>query len=153
MPALLVLAVSGTAGCAGLSGNLGAGLDGQVSVPGAAPPEVVVVLRTGDQDQEPEYLKAPLTETMLVQDALKGSGAIGRFRRMKVVLVRQEPGGQVVRLPVRYDTYSRHVAEATNYAMRPGDRLEVTKDSSTVVDRMVSGVFEPLRPLMRSQGS
>jgi hypothetical protein len=35
-----------------------------------------------NSDDEREYLRAPLKDSMLVQDALKGSGAVNRFRRM-----------------------------------------------------------------------
>ena len=49
-------------------------------------PMVVVELRGGGD--KCEYLRAPLKDSMLVQDALKGSGAIQRFRRMDIVLVR-----------------------------------------------------------------
>ncbi len=80
---------------------------------------VVVELHNGNDKRE--YLRAPLRDSMLVQDALKGSGAIHRFRRMDVVLVRQVPGRPKLRLPVKYNTSTRSVADEHNYALHGGD--------------------------------
>ena len=87
---------------------------------------------------------------MLVQDALKGSGAISRFHRMNIVLVRQTPDGKKLRLPVKYDVTRQQVVDTNNYAMHAGDWLEVTEGH--VDDRWTacsSPPCEPLRPMMR----
>lgn len=89
---------------------------------------------------------------MLVQDALKGSGAIQRFRRMNVVLVRETPNGQTLRLPVQYDVAKRRVVETNNYALHAGDRLEVTRDTRTTLDRMLESALEPLRVVTVPRG-
>ncbi len=113
----------------------------------AANPTVVVELRQGKG--ESEYLRAPLTESMLVQDALKGSGATHRFRRMDIVLVRTSPAGQQLRLPVKFNASTHRVVDENNYAMHGGDWLEVTEDKSTSLDRMIESALQPLRPVMR----
>ncbi len=110
-------------------------------------PMIVVEMRSGE---DREYLRAPLKESMLVQDALKGSGAINRFKRMNVVLVRQSPGGEKLRLPVSYNSSARRVADANNYALHGGDWLEVSQDTSTTFDRMLEHALEPFKPVMRS---
>ena len=138
-----MLTLSGSAGCSLLHGQPDQLLEQQVGDPSAAQPMVVVELRDGDSNKE--YLRAPWTETMVVQDALKGSGAIHRFRRMHVVLVRETPSGQKLRLPVQYDVSKRRVVDSNNYAMHAGDWLEVTRDTRTMFDRMVESAMEPFR--------
>ena len=64
-----------------------------------------------------------------------------RFRRMNVVLVREVPGSQKLRLPVEYDASKRRVVEANNYAMHGGDWLEVTEDTRTTFDRMIESAI------------
>ncbi|MGM0490484.1 MAG: hypothetical protein ACQESR_27480 [Planctomycetota bacterium] len=111
-------------------------------------PMVVVELRDGGDDHE--YLRAPLKEPMLVQDALKGAGAIDRFHRMDIVLVRNTPGGEKLRLPVRFVSTTRRVADENNYALQRGDWLEVTEDTSTTFDRMIEQALQPFEPMMRT---
>ena len=147
-PLLALLILSGSAGCSVLHGKPDQLL--QSSTDPAASRIVVVELRDGED--KPEYLRAPWTETMLVQDALKGSGAIQRFRRMNVVLVRETPNGQTLRLPVQYDVAKRRVVETNNYALHAGDRLEVTRDTRTTLDRMLESALEPLRVVTVPRG-
>jgi len=149
LPILAVLAVASTVGCSTLHTGLSTSLEQQAAAPtGDLRAMVVVELRNGKNGHE--YLRAPLKENMLVQDALKGSGAIARFRRMDVVLVRETQHGQKVRLPVKYDVARQQVVDSNNYAMHAGDWLEVTQDTSTIIERMVQSATEPLRPMMRS---
>ena len=142
-----ILAVAATTGCSTLQAGPDLTLDPQMSKP--TDPQAMVVVELRDGKKKSEYLRAPLTETMLVQDALKGSGAITRFRRMNIVLVREAPDGTKIRLPVKYDMTRQQVVDTNNYAMHAGDWLEVTKDNSTMLDRMVESAMEPLRPMMR----
>ncbi len=144
---LAILTVAATTGCTALQGGPDLMLDPRTHEPTDPQAMVVVELRDGGQDSE--YLRAPLTDTMLVQDALKGSGATRRFRRMNIVLVRQAPDGTKIRLPVKYDVNRQQVVDTNNYAMHAGDWLEVTKDNSTMLDRMLESAVEPLRPMMR----
>ena len=113
-------------------------------------PRAMVVVELRDGKNGREYLRAPLKENMLVQDALKGSGAVSRFHRMDVVLVREAQNGEKLRLPVKYDVTRQQVVDSNNYAMHAGDWLEVTEDTSTVLDRMLESATQPLRPMMRS---
>jgi hypothetical protein len=110
----------------------------------------MVVVELHDGKDKTEYLRAPIKDSMLVQDALKGSGAIHRFRRMDVVLVRNVAGGGKLRLPVEYNGSTQRVADQHNYALHGGDTLEVTEDTSTAIDRMIEQALEPLRPMMRT---
>jgi hypothetical protein len=144
-----ILTVASTVGCSALNTGLSSSREQQAA---AAPsdPQAMVVVELLHGKSGHEYLRAPLKENMLVQDALKGSGAISRFRRMNVVLVREIQNGQKIRLPVKYDTTKRQVVDTNNYALHAGDWLEVTEDTSTMLDRMIASATEPLRPMMRS---
>jgi hypothetical protein len=144
---LAILTVAATTGCSTLQAGPDLMQDPRVGEPANAQAMVVVELRDGSKKSE--YLRAPLTETMLVQDALKGSGAIRRFRRMDIVLVREAPDGSKIRLPVKYDMTRQQVVDNNNYAMHAGDWLEVTRDNSTMLDRMLQPMVKPLRPMMR----
>ncbi len=108
---------------------------------------VVVELRTGQQ--KPEYLRAPLNDTMLVQTALKESGALNRFHSMNVTIVRKLADGHKVRLPVHFNPKKRRVTDATNFALHPDDVIEVVEDTSTLWDRMIDSALEPLGPVTR----
>ena len=49
-------------------------------------------------------------------------------------------------MPVKYDVAKQQVVDINNYAMHAGDWLEVTEDTSTVLDRMLESATQPLRP-------
>jgi len=147
-PILAALVLAVPMGCSSLPDRAAAPLASGDATTTVTDPMVVVELIDGDDDHE--YLRAPLKDSMLVQDALKGSGAIHRFRRMDVVLVRHVPGGGKLRLPVRFDSTSRRVGDENNYALHGGDWLEVTEDTSTTFDRMIGQALEPLRSFTRT---
>ena len=144
------LTVSATGGCSALHTKLGSSLEQQAAAPVDTNGMVVVELRRGEEKRD--FLRAPVKENMLVQDALKGSGAISRFHRMNIVLVRKTSDGQTLRLPVKFDVNKRQVAEMNNYAIYGGDTLEVTQDTSTVVDRLLASGTQPFRSMMRTPG-
>lgn len=146
--ALLLLTVVCACGCGSMQRQPREPLTAGTETSTVTDPMVVVELRDGNDDRE--YLRAPLKESMLVQDALEGSGAINRFHRMDIVLVRNVSGGEKLRLPIRLDTSTRRVASETNYALHGGDWLEVTEDTSTTFDRMIEGALQPLEPMMRT---
>ncbi len=142
---LAVLVAVGGAGCSSLRSHADLMVNPALGATGQPQAMVVVELRDGEDRRE--YLRAPWTESMVVQDALKGSGATGRFRRMNIVLVRTTAQGAPLRLPVKYDVGKRRVVETNNYAMHAGDWLEVTEDTSTMFDRMIDSALDPLRPI------
>lgn len=142
------LTVACTCGCGSLQQGPPEPLAAGTETSTVTDPMVVVELRDGNDDHE--YLRAPLKPSMLVQDALKGSGAIDRFHRMDVVLVRNTPGGEKLRLPVRFVSTTRRVVSENNYALQRGDWLEVTEDTSSTFDRMIEQALQPFEPMMRS---
>ncbi len=148
LPIFALLVVQGSVGCSSLQSAPAMPLATDTETTTVDDPLVVVELRGGGE--KPDYLRAPLKESMLVQDALKGSGAIRRFKRMDIVLVRRAPGGQKLRLPIRYNANLRRVVDENNYALYGGDWLEVTQDTSSSFDRMVEHALQPLKPVMRT---
>lgn len=147
LPLLALLTISTSLGCGALQRQPDEAwlADNESTVS-----DTMVVVELRDGHDKREYLRAPLNESMLVQDALKGSGAIQRFRRMDIVLVRTVPGGEKLRLPVRYNSHARRVVDENNYALHGGDWLEVSQDTSTTFDRMIENAIEPLKPVMRT---
>lgn len=115
----------------------------------AAAPNGELFVELHDADQQVYHLKAPFKDSMFVQDALRESGAMRRYRRMDLTLVRQLPNGQKLRVPVKYDAVKKAVTPATNYSLHPNDTLEVVQDASTTFDRMLESAMAPLRPIMR----
>ncbi len=148
LPTFALFVVASTVGCSALKSAPATPLAADTETAMIDDPLVVVELRDGNSDRE--YLRAPLKESMLVQDALKGSGAVRRFKRMDVVLVRRVSNGQKLRLPIRYNSSQRRVADENNYALHPGDWLEVTENTSNTFDRMIETAMEPLKPVMRT---
>ncbi len=123
-------------------------MEPETAVSTVTDPMVVVELRDGDEERE--YLRAPIKESMWVQDALKGSGAIHRFKRMDIKLVRRLAGRDTLNMPIHYDSTNQCVVRENNYAMQGGDWLVVTEDTSTTFDRMIEHALQPLRPVMRN---
>lgn len=143
---LVALGAAFGSGCGSL--HSGADLMADPALTAAGQQQAMVVVELRDGDDHREHLRAPWTDTMVVQDALKGSGATSRFRRMNIVLVRTTAQGTKLRLPVKYNAAKRQVVETNNYAMHAGDWLEVTEDTSTMFDRMIDSALDPLRPIL-----
>ena len=150
LPIFALLTLATALGCGSLQSNAVDPMAAGDITATVTDPMVVVELRTGSD--KCDYLRAPLKDSMLVQDALKGSGAIQRFRRMDIALVRPVPGSEKLRLPVRYDSSERSVVAEHNYALHGGDVLEVTQDTSTTFDRMIEHALQPFKPVMRGYG-
>lgn len=147
--ALMCVAVAGLlSGCAALPASHSADLAQEVSSEPDVRGEVVVELR---DNKGSRFLKAPLRGNMFVDDALKGSGALEEFNRMDVVVVRALPGGEKLRMPVTYNPDTREVNSATNFALHPGDVVEVRDDPRTLLSRMIDSAFSTLGPIAKSQ--
>ena len=149
LPMFMVL-VAASVGCSSLQTSP-ANWDAQAMMPPPeeqdSEPRIVVELRETEED--PVRLKAPLKEGMVVQEALEGSGALRAFRRMDIVVVRPVPHDLPLRMPVNFDWVERQVSDATNYSLHPGDTVEVTEDSRTIIDRMVDSAMEPFKSMTR----
>ncbi len=87
----------------------------------------------------------PCAESMTVQDALEISGANKKFRNLTYEVVRfdQEKGKQI-KMGGSYLPEKRTAAAHFDYALRPGDQINVTEDSSSPID----GVLDPISRIL-----
>lgn len=98
--------------------------------------------------RDPEMQQLPLSEAMHVQDLLEQTGLTRRFRRMELELIRPT-GGDMARMRVVYRHQTGRVEPLFDYALRPGDHLVVTEDTSTVLDDMLQSL-NPLASARRN---
>jgi hypothetical protein len=110
----------------------------QAEAAAADAPKFYIELR--ESGNKPQLAKLPLPDVLYIQQALDQSGATRQFRRMKVELYRQLPGGGGHMLPVEFDHANRRVPPGKDYAIHPNDRLVITEDTSTVLDDMLGNL-------------
>ena len=84
--------------------------------------------------QKPQAIERPLTGALHVQEALEQTGALKKFRRCEIAIVRRLPNGMGHKIPVDYDRNVKRVTPEFDYALLPGDRLIVTEDTTTAFD-------------------
>lgn len=103
-------------------------------------PQFYVELRA--DGRSPKLMQFPATDGMLVQQALEQSGAVKKFRRMKLELYRKLPSGGGHKMDIHFDHTKDRVPPGEDYAIHPGDRLVATEDTSTVLDDMLGSLGE-----------
>ena len=90
-------------------------------------------------------VRVPVKPGMVVQNVLEESGAFDQFSRMTIKLKRRVDGRQgYLPLTAVYDHGRKTVRPESNYAIRPGDFLIVTEDTTTSTDEMVQQMLGPL---------
>ena len=127
-------------GCASL-GTPKPDVKSELSKAGPAGGEVaggakVDIIFQPDQGQ-PERMERSLTEPTTVQQMLVQSGALNKYRRIEVELLRPLQNGGSHKIPCEYDRATRQISPETDYALMPGDRVVVKEDPSTIVDDMM----------------
>ncbi len=140
--ALLAGMIAGFSGCASLKRG-----DDAVDMAQATPQQTFFVeVREGND--EPLVKQLPISEPLVVQDVLEKTGVQSEFRKMDIVLERPVPGQlQPLRLDVEYNPSTKMAESQMNYAIRPGDRIIVTEDRSTVLDDIMEKALDHLGPL------
>lgn len=95
-----------------------------------------VLLEVNDGKKHLE--KIPMTEgqPMFVADVIRDSQLHKKVGRIHVRVVRPNGTAAPVRMDIDFDESGRRVKEGTNYSLRAGDRVVVTKDDSNFVSRM-----------------
>jgi protein involved in polysaccharide export with SLBB domain len=84
----------------------------------------------------PQIYEGQLEKNMTVQQALEKSGAIRRYRKMDVSIMRVvEETGQPLKLVVNYNGAKRLVSPEQDYALLPGDRV-VVEPAVGLLDRL-----------------
>jgi hypothetical protein len=92
-------------------------------------------------DGMPERAEVPLKDATYVQQAIEQNGVLKRFRREKIQLYRKnESNNTYSRMEIEFDRGKHRVPPESDYAIRPGDRLVVREDTSTMIDDLFSKV-------------
>ncbi len=104
-------------------------------------PSISVELRPSGK--KPEISQIPLTRGMLIQQALEQAGAVKRFRRMDVRLMRAARD-QRQKLEVKYDHEKGGVNPLYDYALHPGDHVVAIEDTATILDDMLQSISGPV---------
>lgn len=108
-----------------------------------APDQTSITIELRQEGREPQRRQVAFREGMHVQEALEAAGAVKRFRRMNIDLVRVV-SGQRQKLPAKYKHTVRRVDPLYDYALYAGDHLIVTEDSTTAFDDMLNSVTGPV---------
>ena len=112
-----------------------------VSVHPSTPPDInAFTVELREADKKPVVLSVKLDRVLHVQDAVEKSGAVRQFNRMTLELVRPLQNGRHHRLELRYDRRTKRVEPAFDYALRPGDRLVITEDTSNIIDDLMGSL-------------
>jgi len=102
-------------------------------------PQATVAVEIQPAGRKAQQKQIPVTQNMRLQDVVDASGA--RFGRKTVYVLRTSPKtGQKHKMAADIDDRTRKISLATDYAVYPGDAVVIAEDSSTIVDRMMSGL-------------
>lgn len=138
-----LLAAAAGAGCSTVGTKGIGGLLGQHDTPAAEPSSSYQVLFVPHEGKA-EQVQRTLSGTMHIQQALEQAGALKKFRRIEVELVRPLPNGGFHRIACDYDRANKRVTPEFDYALLPGDRIVVKEDPSTIVDDMLTSALGPI---------
>ena len=76
-----------------------------------------------------------------VQTVLERSGAIDKFRSMKITIMRVvKESGQGLKLPVDYQVSKKSVRPEQDYAIHPNDRIVIESKANSAIDRIVDSL-------------
>ena len=150
----LFCAVSLLSGCASFGGSVGDLLGPEpdmakkdTSVPKDVPHFVVEMRPNG---KSAERYKLPLSDdATYVAQVLEKSRAVKRFGRVTIELWRPLASGGHHKLDVLFDRKERVVRPGYDYEIRPGDRLVLIEDTTTVFDDMFDSVLGPATAVLR----
>ena len=99
-----------------------------------------IVLQVDGDDEPVRVLPLPPEgRSVNVSDLLEQTGVASAFGGMQVRVYRDSPkqvGG--VRMDVHFD--GKQVRPESDYALRPGDRIVIRRDESTLVGRFLGGL-------------
>jgi hypothetical protein len=100
--------------------------------------ESSVLLEVNDGKKHLE--KIPMTEgqAMFIADVIRDAQLHKKIGRIHVRVMRPAGNSPPVRMDIDFDETGHRVREGTNYSLRAGDRIIVTKDDSNMVSRMLS---------------
>jgi hypothetical protein len=134
--------VASVTGCANLGGLPGFSLRASGEPESITGPNRVCTVEVHDRGK-PNTITVPLTAESRVQDVLVASDVIGKFRKMKVYVVRQSPRHpeEQVRLSTQFDPQERRISLETDYAVMSGDKIVVVEDKTTQIDKTLGSIL------------
>ena len=99
--------------------------------------EVLMKSRFGKNRKSTQTLES----TVLLQDVLKASGAIKRYRAMDITIYRPVKGSPVpLQMQCDYDSSKDSVSEAENYEIYPGDQILIEEVSGSVIGKLINEI-------------
>jgi hypothetical protein len=102
-----------------------------------------VYLEVNHKKRHMERIPMPVEQPMFIGDVIREAKLVDRVGRIDVVIVRATgPNQPPIRLTVDFDSDGKRVMEGQNYSLRPGDRVVVSKNTESTIDRVV-GRFMP----------
>ncbi|MFM8173491.1 MAG: hypothetical protein ACKN81_08105 [Pirellulaceae bacterium] len=103
--------------------------------PEAAPS---VILQVNKGKTHMERIPLPSDRPLFVADLLKDAQLVEKVGRIQVDVYRPTgPNQPPVRMRVDLDSKGRNVMEGQNYSLRPGDRIVVSPNRKTSLDRFM----------------
>lgn len=91
----------------------------------------------------------PYEEGMVTQSALDQSRAMKRFKRASMHVRRQVPGTQnVAKMKVDYDHRKKQVDPLFDYALYPGDTIEVVEEKHSPMADFVMTALGPMGAML-----
>ncbi len=109
-----------------------------------------VYLEVINKKQHLERIPMPVDKPMFIDDILQEAKLPQRLGRIDVVILRPTgPNRPPVRMEVDMDQRSGSVAHGQNYSLRPGDKVIVSKNRESALDRMMSSVMPISRAAKR----
>lgn len=144
--AALALGLMLATGCSNSLTSLAA-----IPIPGQAKPAIaptpaghceVVIRGQGKPKQE----TVQVTSETRVQNIIEQTSG-SKFRRMKVHILRPSTykPGDTVKLVSNFDAKKRKVTWETDYAVLPGDKVIIARDTTTAFDRAIGGILPQLK--------
>jgi len=130
----------------GLSSSATPDLPGESPGAAAQTPQLTtpsISMELRPSGKKPQISQLPLAGGMRVQQALEQTGAVKKFRRMDVRLMRNA-GNERQKLEVKYDHEEGGVNPLYDYALHPGDHLVVIEDTATILDDMLQSITGPV---------
>jgi|GEM_PF-3484820 len=89
--------------------------------------------------------RVPVQEGMLVSDVIKQTKATKRFRRETINIMRKTPRDiRPLRMHVNYNQKRQRIAPGSDYALHPGDVIQVVEDKTGAIDDIIGDALGPL---------
>ena len=141
---LILLFCVASTGCSTLDSSVGDLFGGDdvkpVATPSPGTDGPTIAVEFYPKKGQPERAFLPLDSATYVQDVLERTNAQRKFSRMKIQIHRRLPNGGGHKFDIVYDRKKRRVKDGFDYALHPGDRLQITEDPTNSFDDMLQSI-------------